>query len=235
MRLRNGLEKGKHMRPSKIYYHRLPRFLWVFTMAITCIATFKIESARATMKLTPYPDKEEMTLMPRWCQVCLVTNGSIFTGDKSAITDKLLAEKAQWAKKIGEDVFIYLHHYCAALNWINRYSRSMVDKDYPESKMHREAALRSGLKEFAFVRGQVKKDWILFPELLLKEAFFYSELGDNKQAIQNLREATELRPDYAPIYQELARIYEKVGMKDQASATLKLMSKKTQNKTIGSK
>jgi tetratricopeptide (TPR) repeat protein len=224
------LEIAEYMSPCKKYFRRLPHVLLVLTLVITCITIFRAQSAHARMKLNPYPDKEEMLSLPRWCQVCVVTNASIFSGDKSSVTDALMAERAQWAKKIGEDVFIYLHHYCAALNWINRYNKSMFDEDYPEASMHREAALRSGLQEFAFVRTHVNKAWILFPELLLKEAFIYRALENNIQAIKNLREALELRPDYAPIYQELAETYKKVGMKDQAAATLKLMLERTQNK-----
>jgi hypothetical protein len=138
------------------------------------------EYAHAQMKASAYPeDPEELVLLPRYCQVRIMDRNRVNTRDKSAASDAVMAEGDKWSNNIGPATWSRLHHYCAALNWINRYKKTFFSPNYPLLAKDRQLALNLAMSEFSYIRKHMERTCVLYPELLLKEAFVYSELNNN--------------------------------------------------------
>lgn len=179
---------------------------------------------------------EELKAMPKWCQIrMLVQNRVVGVSRGKAfgenVPDSTMNEYYKWAKVIGEDIFRYTHHYCAGLNWINRYKLSFVSQ-YKGVERDRDFALKSALNEFRFMRGRLRPKHKLYYAMLMKEAYIYGEKKNFKKAIKNYSEIIKLKPRYVSAYVEYAQLLNSIGNSENAIKVLQFGLKKNKGSKI---
>jgi tetratricopeptide (TPR) repeat protein len=174
--------------------------------------------------LTP----EELMVMPRWCQVKLLTvrrQHNLPGGEN--VPDSVLHEYAKWNGIIGKDIYVYTHHYCRGLNWINRYKKSFTTLPYKNVENDRERALQEATMQFKFMKGHLQPKHKLYYQMLMDDAYVYWEKKDYKNALKNYSELMQRKPEYAPVYIKYAEILETIGEKEEAIKVLQLGLEKT--------
>jgi hypothetical protein len=129
---------------------------------------------------------DELSALPRWCQIRLIAHPRIAgypAGEN--VPDSVMQENAKWENIIGKDIYRSCHHYCWGLNWINRYKISLILTG-KQAEAYRNSALNRALAEFYYLHGlkdKVKKHE-LYDQLLINEAYIYTQLGDIKKAAE---------------------------------------------------
>lgn len=177
-----------------------------------------------------YPD--ELRAMPRWCECRILWQRQFVGWSRDVpVPDSIKIEYKKWAKVIGEDIFRGTHHYCTGLNWINRYKLSLTDT-YKNIENDRNIALNSALGEFRYMRGALKPKHRLYYEMLLNEAYIYSEQGNHLKAANNYIEILKLKPKYAGAYVKYAMFLTSIGQKEKAIKVLQAGFKKTNGSKI---
>lgn len=172
-----------------------------------------------------YP--EELKTLPRWCQCrMLIKNHVVGRHPGEKVPDTMIQEDKKWAKAIGEDIIVFTHHYCAGLNWINRYKLSLVSL-YEGVESDRERALESALGEFKFMRGRLTPKHALYYSMLMNEAYIFREQKNIAQAVKNYQEIMKLKPGYAPAYVEYAGLLISLGKTMDAKKILQVGLEKT--------
>ncbi len=170
---------------------------------------------------------EEMAAVPRWCQNKMIVHKSKYKNLSGPVAN----EYNKWAKVIGEDIFRYTHHYCMALNWINRYKISLASL-YKNVEADREFALKNALSEFLFMRKRLQPKHKLYYSLLMNEAYVYGEQKNLAAAVRNYQQILKLKPGYAFAYVEYARLLNSVGKTEDAIKLLQSGLKKTKGAKI---
>ncbi|WP_319574705.1 tetratricopeptide repeat protein [uncultured Desulfobacter sp.] len=171
---------------------------------------------------------DEMAAVPRWCRCKMQVHKRHYTD----IPAPLMQEYNKWGKIIGEDTLRAAHHYCMALNWINRYKRSL-SSSYKDVDMDRKFALKQGLDELRFMKSmKTIKKRALYYRLLMNEAYLYRELGDFEKAARNYREIMSRKPGYASAYIEYAQLLHSFGNNADAVKILQIGLKRTKGNKI---
>nr|WP_320013629.1 tetratricopeptide repeat protein [uncultured Desulfobacter sp.] len=188
------------------------------------------DNVSAKMNKGIFFTRNELAAMPRWCQNRIIVQNQ-WTGTENRGFGKNVPESAKleyekWTKVIGKDVIRYTHHYCTALNWINRYKLSLP-QNYKAVEADRKEALSSAMNEFNFLRGYLKPKHKLFYSQLMNEAYIYKEQGNLMAAVKNYRKILKFKPGYVPAYIRYAQLLDAVGKNDDAIKILRTGLKKT--------
>ena len=134
----------------------------------------------------PYsPTAEELKMLPAAC---------------IAKENRNPAEVEKWEKALG-DSFVHLHHYCYALNFLNRIHRGIGDKKF---------LLNAALNDFKYMQ-RISEHNVLRPELEYNTGQVLYQLGKMPEAVASLQKAIVLKPDYVQAYLLLSLCYRKVG------------------------
>jgi len=171
--------------------------------------------------------REEMSVLPRWCQIRMLAHPRMFNHlDADEVSDVVMRENAKYSKIIGSDIYVYTHHYCRGLNWINRYKHTLTrfDKDV---KVDRKYALRSALGDFHFMRNHLEPRHKLYAPNLMNEAYVYWEQKDFKRALKDYIRIMQTKPTYAPVYVKYAELLKSVGNSEEAINVLQIGLRKT--------
>ncbi len=206
---------------------RIIQFLFVI-----CLMTIVIlpNNVFGKMSNSIFFSRDELLAMPRWCQCrILVQNQTLDTSHFKPfknVPGSLMLEYKKWAKVVGKDIIRYSHHYCSALNWINRYNKYYTIQ-YQGAERDRQFALGRVLSNFRFMRGHLNPKHKLYYSMLMREAYVYSEQKNFTAAGKNYREILKLKPGYAPAYIEYARLLNSVGKTEDAIKILQIGLKKT--------
>jgi len=182
--------------------------------------------AAERMRLSGYPNTpEEINALPRWLQIV------VLTGPKTNPPAHLMREREKLIKKYGKPIHA-AHHFAAAVNWINRYYKSLGTGHW-QGDADRKMALETALGEFRFMRGGwlTPKD-IFYYSMLMYEATIYELQGNLKSAAKNYHEVIKLKPKYALAYVKYANLLESVGKPSAAVKILKKGLKKTKGAKI---
>jgi hypothetical protein len=152
-----------------------------------------IQSALAD-KWDPTPNPAELPSLPTYCQA---------KWDKTQFKDH-----ASWAQSMGEPTWRSLHHYCYALNWINRYNRCRGnDCGY----LHHLA-----LNDFGYVlKNPSTESWIT-PEMYVNRGMAFKMVHRNNEALKDFYRAIQLNPKYSKAYHEIATYF--TGLKQNEKA-----------------
>jgi tetratricopeptide (TPR) repeat protein len=113
-----------------------------------------------------------------------------------------------WRQTLGPD-FDHIHHYCVALNFVNRSYRARR----PEDKRFN---LTSAINNFSYVVTHAKQTFSLMPEVYLNRGLAYSLSRQEGLAVKDLEKALELDPKSAKAYVGLSDYF--VEHKQKAKA-----------------
>lgn len=145
------------------------------------------------------PSDTEMVSLPPYCKVKMKSNpGS--------------PDYKNWESTLGKD-FMHTHHYCAGLNFLNRYyrSRNIGDKRYN---------LKNAVDNFNYMVNHASPDYSLMPEVYLNRGLAFSLMQQPGAAMTDLNKAIELNPGQPRAYNVLADYYVKSRQKGKALETV---------------
>ena len=141
------------------------------------------------------PTDTEMTSLPPYCKVRF----------KSGATSP---EYQMWEKTLGKD-FLHTHHYCAGVNFINRYYRARSQQD----KLFN---LRSAQGTLNYMVEKASPSYSLMPDVYLNLGVVYSLMNQPAQAITHFNKAIELNPRLPKAYSALSGYYAKTKQSAKA-------------------
>lgn len=145
------------------------------------------------------PTEAEFTNLPTYCRAKLISRiGS--------------ADYRQWEGILGKD-FVHTHHYCFALNFINRYYRSRTAQD-------KNFNLESALNNLDYMVTHADPAYSLMPEIYQNRGLVYSLMGRHGDAVTDMNKAIELNPRQAKAYNVLADYYSQTRQQQKALETV---------------
>lgn len=204
---------------TKLLYRKcLSKWFSVIMVFVLLLNGFEI--AYSKMNLSPYPTPDEINFLPKWAQVV------VLTGPRTNPPPNLMRERKKLKEQYGDMAIDAGHHFAAALNWINRYYRSIGD-NYKGVAEDRIFALKKAIDEFQFMRGRLSRADSLYAMLLFYEAIVYREQGNFFNANKNYREIIDLRPKYPAGYINYADFLKSVGRSEDAQKILSIGLEKT--------
>ncbi len=145
------------------------------------------------------PSDAEFANLPLYCRAKLISRiGS--------------ADYRQWEGVLGKD-FVHTHHYCFALNFINRYYRSRTAQD-------KHFNLNSALNNLDYMVTHADPGYSLMPEIYQNRGLVYSLMGRHGDAVTDMNKAIELNPRQAKAYNVLADYYRDTRQQQKALETV---------------
>lgn len=129
------------------------------------------------------PTDSEMVSLPPFCKV------KMKSGQGSA-------DYKLWESTLGPD-FLHTHHYCAGINFLNRYYRSRSQQDKHFNLNNAEDNLR-------YMVTHAKPTFSLMPDVYLNLGVAYSLSNQTAQAITHFNKAIELNPRQPKAYNALS-------------------------------
>lgn len=132
------------------------------------------------------PNASEMASLPPFCKAKF-NEGS--------------AENKLWGSTLGQD-FGHTHHYCAGLNFLNRYYRS-------RSAQGKQFNLNNARTNFDYMVTHAAPTYSLMPDVYLNLGVVHTLMNQPAQAIAHFNKAIELDPNQAKAYNALADYYVK--------------------------
>jgi tetratricopeptide (TPR) repeat protein len=117
-------------------------------------------------------------------------------------------EARAWRSRIGEN-FVDFYHYCAGLNFINRYwgARNAKERGY---------YLQEAKTNFNYIERAQKPDFTMAAELYSNRGEVFKLMGKPGDAIGDFNRAITIGPTIVKSYLQLADLY--VGSKDRVRA-----------------
>lgn len=152
---------------------------WIFFAAL-------LISGKSWALLPWVPTDEEFKVLPPYCWAKMkAAEGS--------------PEKIMWRQSLGED-FVHVHHYCAALNFANRYYR---ERD-AQSKKH---WYNQAVDNYNYMVNQADPKFSLMPDIYYYRGQIQASSKNYPRAQLDLLKAIELNPGIPKSYSLLADIY----------------------------
>lgn len=142
------------------------------------------------------PTPSERVLLPEYCQ------------------DRLANKNfKKWGTVLG-DGYNHIHHYCFALNFINRAKAKV--RDVPG----RKHALQSASNNLDYVMERTDDKYVLAPDFHIARGEIRMMQGDMVEAQLSFTRATELKPDYPKGWLALSDLFQRSNRHDQARQAL---------------
>ena len=120
------------------------------------------------------------------------------------------SEVERWARIMGHENFMHIHHYCRGLEQTNQALF------YETSRQKRDAMLAASISEFDYVLRNVKADFAMLPEVLTRKAENLIRLDRAELAFLELDRALDLKADYWPAHAARSDYYRDVGQPEKA-------------------
>jgi len=134
------------------------------------------------------PTDSEMASLPPYCKVKMKSSpGS--------------PEYKAWESTLGKD-FLHTHHYCAGINFINRYYRARSQQD-------KRFNLNNARSDLQYMVTHAEPTFSLMPDVYLNLGVVYSLTNQTAQAITYFNKAIELNPRQPRAYNALSDYYVK--------------------------
>jgi hypothetical protein len=147
-----------------------------------------ILSAHANAVEPWVPTDSEMASLPPYCKAKMKSSpGS--------------PEYKAWESTLGKD-FDHTHHYCAGINFINRYYRARSQQD-------KRFNLNNARTNLQYMVDHADPDYSLMPDVYLNLGVVYSLMNQTAQAITHFNKAIELNPRQPKAYNALSDYYAK--------------------------
>ena len=131
-------------------------------------------------QLNPAGTPAEQALLPRYCQVKLKD-------------DNTTPEAKSFVSQFGFANWLHLHHYCYALNYLNRANKAGGAKA-------RDSLRRSAAADYRYVLGKSRPDFWMRPQLLVELGRLHIQLNEPDKAIPLFRDAIASSRSYVPGY-----------------------------------
>jgi len=109
-------------------------------------------------QLNPAGTPAEQALLPRYCQVKLKD-------------DNTTPEAKSFVSQFGFANWLHLHHYCYALNYLNRANKAGGAKA-------RDSLRRSAAADYRYVLGKSRPDFWMRPQLLVELGRLHIQLNE---------------------------------------------------------
>jgi hypothetical protein len=140
-------------------------------------------------------DPGEMVRLPPYCSVRV-------KGDRGS------PEYREWRERIGENFEDYFH-YCAGLNYINRYwsARTAIERNY---------YLERARANFDYIVGRLKPDFTMGSDLYSNRGEVFKLMGKPGDAIKDFKLAITIDPKVVGPYLQFADLYR--GRNDRGRA-----------------
>lgn len=150
------------------------------------MTTLLMACATLSYAAMPYgPTEDELRALPPLCAARLKGPGS--------------PGYVQWSENLGPD-FVHTHHYCFALNFLNRYYRTL-------SAEERRGLLSGAVGDLNYMVGAAKPSYSLMPEVYLNRGIAFKLQHRVAEAVRDLQKAIELNPRLGRAYLVLADIH----------------------------
>jgi len=141
------------------------------------------------------PTDSEMASLPPYCKARMKS------GQGSP-------DYKMWESTLGKD-FLHTHHYCAGINFINRYYRSRSQQDKRFNLNYAQTNLQ-------YMVTNADPDYSLMPYVYLNLGVVYSLMNQPGQAITHFNKAIELNPRQPKAYNALSDYYAKTKQSAKA-------------------
>ncbi len=134
----------------------------------------------------------------------------------SYCTDKMKsknkeADQAKWYKLYGKS-FRHTHHYCAALNAIN--------KSYGVSKAKKSELLGFAIMQTDYMIKHSSPKFALMGEIYFTRGNCFRRLGDVQRAVTEYMQGIQINPKFTLNYSALSKIFKKQGNITEAKKIL---------------
>ncbi len=182
-----------------------------------------------------YPQRDEYMYLPDCCGVRL--EGMKFKNETGGVPPNIVSAQNVWIKKLGRTSWSFMHHFCAGINRIGRFERSLasgIGGIYNMTKKQRSTLVYS-LAEFNMIEPPYRQSGSpLYAESVYNHAKALHYLGRTQDAMRKLKEGISAVPANDKLYLYLAQILLEVGDKKQAKKVLEVGYKRTNgSKKIG--
>jgi len=141
------------------------------------------------------PTDSEMASLPPYCKARMKS------GQGSP-------EYKMWEGTLGKD-FLHTHHYCAGINFINRYYRSRSQQD-------KRLNLNNAQNNLQYMVSNADPGYSLMPDVYLNLGVVYSLTSQTAQAITHFNKAIELNPRQPKAYNAMSDYYVKTKQSAKA-------------------
>lgn len=141
------------------------------------------------------PTDSEMASLPPYCKIKMKSSPSSL-------------EYKAWQSTLGKD-FLHTHHYCAGINFINRYYRSRTQQD-------KRFNLNNAQNNLQYMVAHADPSYSLMPDVYLNLGVVYSLSNQTAQAITHFNKAIELNPRQPKAYNALSDYYAKTKQSAKA-------------------
>jgi tetratricopeptide (TPR) repeat protein len=159
-------------------------------------------SATDTQASTFPQTDEEFARLPPYCTARLRKNQNP-------------AAYKQWESRLTVNCFVHIHHYCAALNDVEKAMRAATKKDRDHHLMDSMAG------GFDYMWNQAGASCSLMPEVFVNKGKALIMLEKKPEAAASFQKAIELNQRYIPAYAALADLYKQAG---QTAAARQLLN-----------
>ena len=180
-----------------------------------------VELVAAACLLVGSPALQAYRFMPSdsewlsWTRPCKARYTTTQIGSRSKFAGTVSDEEMNtWGQRYGE-VFLHVHHYCAALIYFNR-------ANLPDSmrKRPRGFLLKRAIEEAEYTRQRTPEQHFLYPSIVLLQAQAHDRLGESEKAMAMAREAMAKYPEYGPTYALMSILLRRVGKAEDARDVL---------------
>lgn len=141
------------------------------------------------------PSDAEMASLPPYCKARMKS------GQGSS-------DYRMWEGTLGKD-FLHTHHYCAGINFVNRYYRSRSPQD-------KRFNLNQAQNNLQYMVTNADPGYSLMPDVYLNLGLVYSLMNQPAQAVTHYNKAIELNPRQPKAYSALSDYYVKTKQSAKA-------------------
>jgi tetratricopeptide (TPR) repeat protein len=107
----------------------------------------------------------------------------------------------------------HLHHYCYALNWINRYNKTF-------DQAARKFYLQNAIGDMDYVFKNTAPDFFLRPEIHVQKGKLFAAAKRNIEAAGEFEQALQDNPNYVEAYVALSDYYKNNGQQSKSIAVV---------------
>jgi tetratricopeptide (TPR) repeat protein len=175
------------------------------------VAVASVLLAESAMAYYFIPTDAEWAAWPDYCKARYVTTG---IGGSSPFANAFPRSQAEvWRRKLGDDTFIDIHHYCAGLA---STTRALLERDPRARHAHLDYALDNSTYSF----HRTPRTSFIYVKIALNLAVIETNLGNPERGIEYAQQALDAQPKNAEPYVALAQLYFQQDKKQKAREVL---------------
>jgi hypothetical protein len=173
-----------------------------------------------------YPQSDEYQYVPECCTERM--QEIAFDSERRPLPSNLALAVDGCVDRLGKEPYHWLHHYCAGINRLTRYKRSLTNglgsySSMLEKQQKQKETLIAAIKEF----GMIEKVYLgahspLYTNIILNYAKALNLLGRKTEAFSKLNDGIVAEPANELFYLYLAQILLDSGNKNKATQILEL-------------